>query len=200
MLSGGGSTLLNLCRAIRDPERAAPLSGVEIAHVISSRADARGIGIARDADLPVSVVPRREFNDGAAFSAAITAVLEPLDVDLVVLAGFLSLWRIPARFRWRVLNIHPALLPKFGGRGMFGLHVHRAVLAAGERESGCTVHLADDEYDHGPIVAQERVPVLADDTPESLAARVQEAERVLYPRVLQQVADHGVGWLDQFHF
>ena len=97
-----------------------------------------------------------------------------------------------------MLNIHPALLPKFGGQGMYGLHVHRAVLAAGEGVSGCTVHLADDLYDHGPIVAQRRVPVLPDDTPETLAARVAAVERELYPQVIAQVARHGVRWLAQF--
>ena len=91
-----------------------------------------------------------------------------------------------------MLNIHPALLPKFGGRGMYGLRVHRAVLAAGEHVSGCTVHVADNQYDHGPIVAQMRVPVRTGDTPESLAARVRQAEFALYPAVIQYVADRGL--------
>jgi folate-dependent phosphoribosylglycinamide formyltransferase PurN len=94
-----------------------------------------------------------------------------------------------------VLNIHPALLPAFGGQGMFGANVHRAVLASGARVSGCTVHLADDIYDHGRIVAQREVPVLAGDTPETLAARVMAAERELLPEVIQRVANEGTAWL-----
>jgi phosphoribosylglycinamide formyltransferase-1 len=104
-------------------------------------------------------------------------------------------WRLPPRYEGRVLNIHPALLPKFGGRGMHGGHVHAAVLAAGDRESGCTVHLVDLEYDHGSIVAQRRVPVLPGDTVDTLAERVQAAERELYPEIVQAVADRGLEWL-----
>jgi phosphoribosylglycinamide formyltransferase-1 len=133
-----------------------------------------------------------------AFSAAITNVLDEAGVDLVLMGGFLSLWRFPVRYRNRVLNVHPALLPRFGGPGMYGLRVHEAVFAAGENTSGCTVHLADHEYDHGPIVAQRQVPVLPGDTPETLAARVALAERELYPEVVQHVVDEGLTWLEQF--
>jgi folate-dependent phosphoribosylglycinamide formyltransferase PurN len=105
---------------------------------------------------------------------------------------------LPPRYAGRVLNIHPALLPRFGGRGFWGHHVHEAVLAAGVTESGCTVHLVDTEYDHGPIVAQRRVPVLPGDTPDTLAERVGVAERELYPHVIQQVANQGLEWLKQF--
>ena len=115
-----------------------------------------------------------------------------------MLAGFLCFWRIPARYEHRVLNIHPALLPRFGGRGFYGQYVHEAVLAAGASESGCTVHLADNEYDHGPIVAQARVPVKPDDTADTLAERVGIAERELYPQVIQQVAERGLEWLETF--
>ncbi|HEY3243774.1 MAG TPA: formyltransferase family protein, partial [Phycisphaerae bacterium] len=101
---------------------------------------------------------------------------------------FLSLWRIPAEFEGRVLNIHPALLPSFGGAGMHGQRVHEAVLAAGCTESGCTVHLADNQYDHGPIVIQRRVPVLPGDTPETLAERVFEQEKLAYPEAIRLFA------------
>ncbi len=194
LISGGGTTLENLVERIADGR----LAGVQIAVVISSRGEVRGCGIARGAGLPLRIVRRREHATLEGFSQAIAAALDAAGVELVVMAGFLCLWRIPARYAARVLNIHPALLPKFGGQGMYGMHVHRAVLAAGEGESGCTVHLADDLYDHGPIVAQRRVPVLPDDTPETLAARVATAERELYPEVIAQVARHGVRWLEQF--
>jgi formyltetrahydrofolate-dependent phosphoribosylglycinamide formyltransferase len=193
LISGGGSTLANLINRCADGR----LTRVEIGLVISSRATVRGVEIARAAGLPLEIIRTRDFQDVAAFSDALVAALDHAKVDLVVMAGFLCLWRLPARYEGRVLNIHPALLPNFGGRGMWGHHVHQAVLDAGAAESGCTVHLADDEYDHGPIIAQARVPVLPDDSPDSLAARVGVAERELYPDVIQQVADHGLGWLSR---
>lgn len=191
LISGGGSTLANLIERCADGR----LRRVEIGLVVSSRATVRGVEIARKAGLPLEIIRKRDFPDLSEFSRALVAALDAARVDLVVMAGFLCLWRLPARYEGRVLNIHPALLPDFGGRGMWGHHVHRAVLDAGATESGCTVHLADNEYDHGPIIAQERVPVLPDDTPDSLAARVGVAERELYPNVIQQVADHGLAWL-----
>jgi phosphoribosylglycinamide formyltransferase-1 len=110
------------------------------------------------------------------------------------MAGFLSLWTIPSDFQGRVLNIHPALLsptegghPRFGGKGMHGHHVHEAVLAAGETESGCTVHYADNTYDTGPIILQKKVPVLPTDTPDALAARVFEQEKFAYPEAIRLV-------------
>jgi phosphoribosylglycinamide formyltransferase-1 len=106
------------------------------------------------------------------------------------MAGFLSLWTIPPDLAGRVLNIHPALLPKFGGKGMHGHHVHEAVLAAHETESGCTVHYADNTYDTGPIILQRKVPVLPADTPDSLAARVFEQECLAYPEAIRQVLIH----------
>jgi folate-dependent phosphoribosylglycinamide formyltransferase PurN len=102
------------------------------------------------------------------------------------MAGFLSLWTIPPDFHNRVMNIHPALLPKYGGKGMHGHHVHEAVLAAGETESGCTVHFADNSYDTGPIILQRKVPVLPNDTPDTLAARVFEQERIAYPEAVRR--------------
>jgi phosphoribosylglycinamide formyltransferase 1 len=194
LISGGGSTLANLVARID----AGQLRGVELVQVVSSRQAVRGVELARAAGLPCTVLRPRDFADPAAFSAALTAVLDAARVDLVVLAGFLCLWQLPAHYRGRTLNIHPALLPHFGGRGFYGHHVHEAVLAAGVAESGCTVHLVDAEYDHGPIVAQARVPVLPGDTADTLAERVQAAERELYPQVLQTIADQGIGWLAQF--
>jgi formyltetrahydrofolate-dependent phosphoribosylglycinamide formyltransferase len=193
LISGGGTTLENLIDRIADGR----LQRVRISLVVSSRGAVRGVKIARQAGLPLEVVRRMDFPDEQAFSAAITAALDHAGVELVVMGGFLCLWRFPPRYRGRVLNIHPALLPTFGGKGMYGGRVHEAVLASGATESGCTVHIADEQYDHGPIVTQRRVPVLPDDTPEALAARVGQAERELYPYVIQQVADHGLSWLER---
>jgi len=183
LLSGGGRTLLNLLAAIGAGELPA-----EIALVISSRGDVAGVEHARRAGLAVSVLRPRDFPDAAAFHAAQTQVLLDARPDLVIMAGYLVHYAPPPELRGRVLNIHPALLPRHGGRGMYGEHVHAAVLAAGERESGCTVHEVDEHYDHGPPVAQARVPVHADDTVESLAARVFEAECRLYPQAIRQHA------------
>jgi phosphoribosylglycinamide formyltransferase-1 len=191
LISGGGTTLANLIECCADGR----LRNCDIRLVVSSRGTVAGVEIARRADLPLKIIRRRDFPGVSEFSDAIVAALDAADVDLVVMGGFLCLWRIPAHYEGRVLNIHPALLPRFGGRGMYGHHVHEAVLAGGETESGCSVHLADNQYDHGPIIAQTRVPVRADDTPDTLAERVGVAERELYPRVIQGVADHGLAWL-----
>ena len=194
LISGGGTTLANLIDRIRDGR----LHGVAIKSVISSRSTVRGVAIARAAGVPIEIVRKRDYPDEGTFSAAITAALDRAGVDLVILAGFLCFWRLPPHYVGCALNIHPALLPRFGGPGFYGEHVHAAVLAAGEKESGCTVHLVDNEYDHGPTIAQRRVPVRRGDTPESLAQRVGVAERELYPEVIQQIADHGLTWLQRF--
>ena len=118
----------------------------------------------------------------------ITGWFDEKRIDLVCLAGYLRWLKIEPRYRGRVMNIHPALLPKFGGPGMYGHHVHRAVLAAGETESGCTVHFVDEEYDHGPVILQRTCPVLPDDDPDSLAARVFEQECKAYPEAVELFA------------
>lgn len=181
-LSGGGTTLLNLDERIR--------SGVlnaEIACVITSNNTCKGIERAKVRGMPVEVHPRKSFADKHAFSNAVFKACREAQADLVVLAGFLSLLVIPDDFEGRVLNIHPSLLPKFGGKGMHGHHVHEAVIAAGEAESGCTVHFADNTYDTGPVVLQKSCPVEPGDTPDSLAARVFELECQAYPEAIQQV-------------
>jgi folate-dependent phosphoribosylglycinamide formyltransferase PurN len=136
--------------------------------------------------LPAVVVERKLLST-AAFQAGITEAIA--DAELVCMAGFLSLWSIPDAWFGRVINIHPALLPRFGGFGMHGRHVHEAVLAAGETVSGCTVHFCDNEYDHGPIILQRTVPVLPNDTPDSLAARVFEQECIAYPEAIRLIAE-----------
>ena len=135
------------------------------------------------------MVARKEHPDAERFNDALHAALEPFAVDLVILAGFLSLFQPRARYAGRVMNIHPALIPAFCGAGFYGDKVHRAVIESGVRLSGCTVHFADDQYDHGPIILQDTVPVLDDDTPETLAARVHALERELYPEAIRLWAE-----------
>jgi len=183
LLSGGGTTLQNLLDRI-----AAGLLRAEIAVVVSSKADAFGLTRARQANLPAFVVERKSCASRVEFSDRIFAPCREAGVDLVCLAGFLQLLHIPDDFVNRVLNIHPALIPAFCGKGYHGLAVHRAALDMGVKVSGCTVHFADNEYDHGPIVSQRVVPVLDDDTPESLAARVFAAECEAYPQAIQWFA------------
>lgn len=183
LISGGGTTLTNLAETIARGELAA-----EIVCVIASNAKCFGIQRARNLGLPVFVVTRKEFPDLESFSGEISHLLRHHAVDLACMAGFLSLWTIPEDLAGRVLNIHPALLPKFGGQGMHGHHVHAAVLAAGETESGCTVHYADNTYDTGPILLQRQCPVLPPDTPDTLAARVFVEECLAYPEAIRQWA------------
>jgi phosphoribosylglycinamide formyltransferase-1 len=183
LVSGGGTTLQNFLDRIADGSLDA---SIEV--VISSMPTAYALERARGAGIDTHVVRWRDFEDDQKFSDAIAAVIDRYEVDLVLGAGFMRRWMFPPRYKGRMLNTHGALLPKFGGKGMWGHHVHEAVLAAGETESGCTVHIADHEYDQGPIVVQKRVPVLPDDTPETLAERVQQAEREAYPEAVRLMA------------
>ncbi len=180
LLSGSGTTLQNFLDLIRS---GALQASVEV--VLSSRADAYGLERARSAGIPAFAVPRKEFASLEAFNDALHARLDSFAIDLVLLAGFLSRFELRERYRDRVLNVHPALIPAFSGQGFYGMRVHEAVIASGVKVSGCTVHFADEEYDHGPIILQECVPVLDDDTPETLAARVQAVERRLYPEAVR---------------
>jgi formyltetrahydrofolate-dependent phosphoribosylglycinamide formyltransferase len=178
LLSGSGRTLDNLLEWI-----AAGRLSASVDVVVSSRGDVRGVRIAEAAGVPVHVLPPRgrPLDD---WSQAIFDACRSVRPDLVVMAGFLNLVRIPEDFAGRVINIHPSLLPAFGGKGFHGMHVHQAVIERGCTVSGCTVHLVDDEYDHGRIVLQKTVPVLPDDTPESLASRVFAAECHALPEAI----------------
>ena len=167
LLSGSGRTLQNLIDRIADGRMHASIAGVG-----SNRADAFGLQRALDHGLEARTL---------ANASATWSWIAELDVDLVVLAGYLRLLPIEPDFAGRVLNIHPSLLPRHGGKGMHGERVHEAVLAAGDKESGCTVHLCDDRYDEGRLLLQARVPVLAGDSPTTLAARVFAAECEAYP-------------------
>jgi formyltetrahydrofolate-dependent phosphoribosylglycinamide formyltransferase len=182
LLSGSGRTLDNLLDWIA----AGRLAG-RVETVVASRGDARGVRIAERAGISVHVLPRADATV-AAWSAAIFDRCRAAGADLVVMAGFLHLVEIPTDFTGRVINIHPALLPAFGGKGFHGMHVHRAVLARGFTVSGCTVHMVDNEYDHGRVLLQRTVPVLPDDTAESLAARVFAAECLALPEAINRLA------------
>ncbi len=183
LISGSGRTLQNLIDRIADGSLPARLEGV-----LSSHPAVKGLERAARAGIPTAVVHFRDYPDDGAFSRAVTAVLDRWAPDLVVMAGFIRRWAFPASYEGRVLNIHPALLPKYGGQGFWGHHVHQAVLASGDRESGCTVHVADQHYDRGPILLQKRVPVLPGDSPETLAERVFQAECEAYPEAIRAFA------------
>jgi formyltetrahydrofolate-dependent phosphoribosylglycinamide formyltransferase len=158
--------------------------------VIGSRPDLLALKRAADANLSHEVVDRKSFPDVASFSRRIFDLIDRANVDLICLAGWLCLLEIPQHWQNRIMNIHPALLPSFGGRGMYGLKVHQAVLDHGCKISGCTVHFVDATYDTGPIILQRVCPVLDDDTPESLAHRVFEEEKIAYPQAIRLFAEN----------
>jgi formyltetrahydrofolate-dependent phosphoribosylglycinamide formyltransferase len=186
LISGGGTTMASLARQIQLGELHA-----SIATVIGSREQAAGLNVAKDEfDLPTFVVPRKAYDSAAAFSEHVFGLARDAEADLVCLAGFLSLLVIPDDFAWRVINVHPALLPAFGGDGMYGKRVHQAVLDAGCKVTGCTVHFCDQHYDTGPIIEQRACRVADDDTVDSLAARVAEQERAAYPEAIRLIGEH----------
>ncbi|MHC4415480.1 MAG: phosphoribosylglycinamide formyltransferase [Planctomycetota bacterium] len=179
LISGGGRTLINLVDRI---EAGSLPASVEL--VVSSRRGAPGVELARQRGLDVRTAARRDFTTEDELHDAITSWLLEKGVELVCLCGYLRWLRVDGPFQGRVMNIHPALLPDFGGKGMYGLRVHRAVLETGRNISGCTVHFVDDQYDHGPIILQRLCPVLPDDDEHSLAARVFEQECRAYPEAI----------------
>jgi len=183
LISGGGTTLKNLLDKI-----AAGTLPVAIRLVISSKPDARGLEFAKAAGIPHIVVERKAYASTADFSEQIFERCRAAGVANVVMGGWLKLVEIPDDFMGRVINIHPGLIPAFCGKGFYGHHVHEAVLEYGAKVSGCTVHFVDNEYDHGPIILQQTVPVLDDDTPETLAARVFDAECCALPEALRLLA------------
>lgn len=184
LLSGSGTTLQNLI----DRTRAHELD-IEFVCVVSSRSDAYGLERARKHDIPAIPIVRTDYDSLAAFNTEIWDTVRRHGAELVVLAGFMSLLVIPDDFENRVVNVHPALIPAFCGKGMYGHHVHEAVLEYGVKLSGATVHFANNEYDAGPIILQDTVPVLDDDTPDTLAERVQAKERDLYPKAIKLFAE-----------
>ncbi len=189
LVSGAGrgsnlAALIAACQSGQIPGR--------VALVIGTRSDAPALEHARAAGSAVSVVsPRKYEGDAAGYAAALLRVLQRQKIGLICLAGYML--RLPApviaAYPDRIMNIHPALLPLFGGQGMYGENVHRAVIESGMMVSGCTVHFVDEAYDGGPIIAQAAVPVLDDDTPQTLGARVLQQEHLIYPRAAQWFAE-----------
>lgn len=185
LISGGGRTMANLAAWIDQDQLDA-----SIVQVISSRPDVPGIDLADKLGLKMKVIARRDYADATAYGQAVWPIIKDSGAKLVCLAGFLSYIPIDPDYHHRVMNIHPALLPSFGGKGMFGSKVHEAVLNAGCKVSGCTVHFADEEYDHGPIIIQKTCAVHDDDRPEDLAERVFALECKAYPQAIQAFADN----------
>ena len=183
-LSGGGSNL----QALIDGSKAGILSA-RIVWVVSSSAKAYGLTRAEKEGIEVFVFKPKKYPSPEAAAEDLLSKLQERKIDYIALAGYLKLLpsNIVAAYSKRIVNIHPALLPKYGGKGMYGHYVHEAVLTSGDKESGVTVHLVDEIFDHGKILDQVRVPVLPDDTPDSLAARVLEQEHKLYPRALNKL-------------
>ncbi len=183
LLSGEGTSLENLLDQVEQ-------GGVpgRVALVVSSKAGAGGLGRAERRGVPAVAVPRRDHPDVEAFNDEIHTALEKHGVDFVALLGFLSPFRLRRRYVGRAINVHPALIPAFSGKGFYGRRVHEAVLAQGCKVTGATVHFVDEEYDRGPIILQEAVEVREDDDAESLAARVQAVERRLVPEALRLFA------------
>lgn len=183
LISGGGTTLRNLIEV----QRAGQLD-VDLRLVISSRESARGLDYAREAGAATQVVIKRQLPSGEAHSQAVFDLCRSHGIELVVMGGYLDHVLIPNDYRNRVVNIHPSLIPAFSGQGFYGLRVHQAAIDYGVKLSGCTVHFVDNQFDHGPIIAQSACAVRTDDTAESLQARVFELECKLYPETISAIA------------
>jgi formyltetrahydrofolate-dependent phosphoribosylglycinamide formyltransferase len=187
LISGSGRTLKNFIDLAANDELP-----VDIRLVVSSSASAGGLRFAEEAGIATGVLCRGDFPSGAAgdvsYGNAIFSACREAEVDYVAMAGFLKLAPVPEDFSGRVVNIHPSLIPSFCGHGMYGNRVHQAVIESGVKVTGVTVHFVDNEYDAGPIIWQQPVPVFEDDTADTLGKRVFEAEKEAYPQVLKQLA------------
>ncbi len=185
-VSGGGSNLQSIIDNCAD----GTIPG-EVVLVVSNKKKAFGLERAAKAGIDTLVHKRKKFPNGNAADEFLLFELKKRDVDLIALAGYLKMVapKIIEEFRGRIVNIHPGILPEYGGKGMHGLNVHRAVIKAKATESGVTIHLVDEIYDHGEILAIEKVPVMPEDLPEELASRVLKVEHSLYPRVIKKLAE-----------
>ena len=192
LVSGGGTTLKNLIDLQSKNEL-----DCSIELVVSSSPTAGGLKFADANDIVSRVVVRKDYENTISFSKAIFDQCRALEIDLVVMGGFLKRVQIPDDFVNRVINIHPSLIPSFCGKGNYGINVHTNVIKYGAKVSGCTVHFVDDQYDHGPIIAQVTVPVLETDNPKTLAARVFEAECKIYPKIINAIANGRVSVSDR---
>jgi len=181
LLSGSGRTLKNLIAAFGQE--------ISVGPVISSRKKARGVSVAVEHGLTAYIVPRSSYETDESFSADINTIIRDHQPDLILLAGFLSFWHYPEEYESRIINIHPALIPAFSGKGYYGMNVHNAVYEKGVKVTGCTVHFVDRLYDHGPIILQKWCPVEDDDTPESISKKVFELECQAYPEAVRLILD-----------
>jgi phosphoribosylglycinamide formyltransferase 1 len=188
--SGRGSNFQSILAAIQQGR----IPNARIAVVVSNNSGAGILEIARDNSLPAVHLSHRQFPTEDEFVDALLSLLKVHGVNFIVLAGYMKRIhrRVIEAYRRRIINIHPALLPRHGGAGMYGHHVHEAVIAAGDRISGATVHFVDEEYDHGSIVLQKTVSVTRDDTPETLAAKVLDIEHEIYPEAIRRLATGAV--------
>nr|MBN2277100.1 phosphoribosylglycinamide formyltransferase [candidate division Zixibacteria bacterium] len=183
-ISGSGSNLQSIIEAAAGGRLAA-----EVVLVISNKSNAYGLERATQAGIETFIYKAKKYPDQNAAATDLLEMLAQYEIDYIALAGYLQLLpnEVVKKYRNRITNIHPALLPKFGGKGMYGHFVHEAVIAAGERESGATVHLVDEIYDNGRILMQKKVPVMPDDTPDTLAARILKIEHEIYPQALDNL-------------
>lgn len=181
--SGSGTNFQSLIDAIEEGKLSAKINGL-----ITDKPDIGSIERAKDNGIPYKVIAPSSFNNESEFAKALIDQLKTWNTDLIVLAGYLKMipYQVIDKFENRILNIHPSLLPKYGGKGFYGLNVHRAVIENKEPVSGCTVHLVNEEFDKGPILAQTEVPILPDDTPEKLAARILKQEHKLLPATVEE--------------
>ncbi|MEE8597561.1 MAG: phosphoribosylglycinamide formyltransferase [bacterium] len=184
LLSGSGKTLQNLIDKIGDKTLNA-----KIQIVISSSPDAYGLKRAKKNNIPATVVKYSDYNSAKVFSNAIIKEIEEHPIDLIILAGFMHLFKVPDKYSGKVMNIHPGLIPSFCGKGYYGHHVHEAVIESGVKVSGCTVHFVDNEYDNGPIIIQRTVPVHEGDTPDNLVQKVFKEECIAYPDAINFFAE-----------
>jgi len=187
LASGTGSNFKALHKATVKKEVPARITAL-----ISDNPEAGALEYARENDIRGIVLSPRDYDNPTEYEAELRAILEKESPKLIVLAGYLK--KIPDEivdlYKRKIINIHPALLPKYGGKGWYGMRVHRAVIENRDRESGCTIHYVTREYDEGPIIAQSKVPVREDDTAESLAARVLKQEHLLYPKIVRFLLTH----------
>jgi len=184
LLSGSGTTLQNII----DLSEAETLDAT-VSCVIASRASAYGLERAAKHGIPACSITMKSHPEFETRNDAIWEEVRSHGAGLVVLAGYMSLLKVPEDFTNRIINVHPALIPAFSGQGMYGHHVHEAVIEYGAKITGATVHFVDDSYDHGPIIMQQAIPVNDQDTAETLAERVQALERKLYPKAIQMIAE-----------
>ncbi len=186
LISGAGSTLANWLRCQDQGQLNATIVGIVSSRPHSAKNE-NILGEVVRRNIPLAIVQGHQADDDVSYSRRVMEAIRPWAPDLIGMGGWVHRLIVPDDFQNRIINIHPSLLPKYGGKGFYGRRVHEAVIEAKEVESGCTVHFVDDEYDHGPIILQRRVPVYSDDTPETLRERVSKEEHIVYPEVINQL-------------